>query len=103
MKKLPKKFPIITITGSSGSGTSTVRQSFQHIFKREKINATVIEGDSYHKYERAEMDALIKQHDLVPGGKMSLALQFIFTPQVLELLESRQLMETNQLSESIKA
>ena len=48
----------------------------------------MIEGDSYHKYERAEMDALIKQHDLVPGGKMSLALQFIFTPQVLELLES---------------
>ena len=68
---MSKKFPIIAITGSSGSGTTTVRQSFQHIFKREKINATVIEGDSYHKYERAEMDALIKQHDLVPGVNFS--------------------------------
>ena len=68
---MSKKFPIIAITGSSGSGTTTVRQSFQHIFNREKINATVIEGDSYHRYERAEMDALIKQHDLVPGVNFS--------------------------------
>ena len=45
---MSKKFPIIAITGSSGSGTTTVRQGFQHTFKREKINASVIEGDSYH-------------------------------------------------------
>jgi len=68
---MSKKFPIIAITGSSGSGTTTVRQSFQHIFHREKIHATVIEGDSYHRYERAEMDALIKQHDHIPGGNFS--------------------------------
>lgn len=68
---MSKKFPIIAITGSSGSGTTTVRQSFQHIFKREKINATVIEGDSYHKYERAEMDALIKKHDKIPDSNFS--------------------------------
>jgi phosphoribulokinase len=68
---MSKKFPIIAITGSSGSGTTTVRQSFQHIFKREKINATVIEGDSYHRYERTEMDALIKQRDIVSGANFS--------------------------------
>ncbi len=68
---MSKKFPVIAITGSSGSGTTTVRQSFQHIFKREKINATVIEGDSYHRYERAEMDALIKKHDQIPGSNFS--------------------------------
>ena len=68
---MSKKFPIIAITGSSGSGTTTVRQSFQHIFKREKINATVIEGDSYHKYERAEMDDLIKKHDKIPDSNFS--------------------------------
>ena len=68
---MSNKFPIIAITGSSGSGTTTVRQSFQHIFKREKINATVIEGDSYHKYERAEMDALIKKHDKIPDSNFS--------------------------------
>jgi phosphoribulokinase len=68
---MSKKFPVIAITGSSGSGTTTVRQSFQHIFKREKINATVIEGDSYHRYERAEMDALIIKHDKIPGSNFS--------------------------------
>jgi phosphoribulokinase len=68
---MSKKFPVIAITGSSGSGTTTVRQSFQHIFTREKIDATVIEGDSYHKYERTEMDALIKQRDLVSGSNFS--------------------------------
>ncbi len=68
---MSKKFPIVAITGSSGSGTTTVRQSFQHIFKREKINATVIEGDSYHRYERAEMDALIKNRDHTPGSNFS--------------------------------
>ena len=68
---MSKKFPIIAITGSSGSGTTTVRQSSQHIFSREKINATVIKSDSYHKYERVEMDTLIKQHDLVPGVNFS--------------------------------
>ena len=65
------KYPVVAITGSSGSGTTTVRQSFQHIFTREKIDATVIEGDSYHKYERAEMDTLIKQRDLVSDSNFS--------------------------------
>ncbi len=30
------KHPIIAITGSSGAGTSTVMQSFHHIFRREE-------------------------------------------------------------------
>ncbi len=68
---MSKKYPVVAITGSSGSGTTTVRQSFQHIFTREKIDATVIEGDSYHKYERVEMDALIKQRDLVSDSNFS--------------------------------
>ncbi|MCX8086243.1 MAG: phosphoribulokinase [Rhodocyclaceae bacterium] len=49
------KHPIIAITGSSGAGTSTVTKSFQHIFRREKITAAIIEGDSFHKYDRKQM------------------------------------------------
>lgn len=52
---MSKKHPIIAITGSSGAGTTTVKKSFQHIFRREKINAHVIEGDSFHRYNRLEM------------------------------------------------
>lgn len=49
------KHPIIAVTGSSGAGTSLVTQTFQHIFRREEINAVTIEGDSFHRYDREEM------------------------------------------------
>jgi phosphoribulokinase len=49
------KYPIIAITGSSGAGTTTVMRTFQHIFRREKLNAAYIEGDSFHRYDRKEM------------------------------------------------
>ena len=54
---MSKKFPVIAITGSSGAGTTTVKKSFQHIFRRELINAHIIEGDSFHRYNRIEMRA----------------------------------------------
>ena len=58
------KHPIIAITGSSGAGTSTVMQSFQHIFRREKLNAQIVEGDSFHRYDRLSMrDAMKEQED----------------------------------------
>jgi phosphoribulokinase len=47
--------PIVAITGSSGAGTTTVMSSFQHIFRREGINAQVVEGDSMHRFNRMEM------------------------------------------------
>ena len=57
------KHPVIAITGSSGAGTSTVKRSFEHIFRRESINATVIEGDSYHRYDREEMKKAIQMSE----------------------------------------
>jgi phosphoribulokinase len=53
------KHPIIAVTGSSGAGTTTVKRSFEHIFRREKITAAVIEGDSMHKYDRTEMKKVV--------------------------------------------
>ncbi|MEQ1437775.1 phosphoribulokinase [Fontimonas sp. SYSU GA230001] len=49
------KHPIVAVTGSSGAGTSTVMHSFEHIFRREKLKATVIEGDAFHRYDRKAM------------------------------------------------
>ena len=57
------KHPIIAITGSSGAGTSTVMQSFQHIFRREKLNAQIVEGDSFHRYDRLTMRAEMKAQE----------------------------------------
>ncbi len=53
------RHPVIAITGSSGAGTTTVTKTFEHIFRREKINAAIIEGDAFHRYDRAEMRARI--------------------------------------------
>ncbi len=54
------KHPIIAVTGSSGAGTTTVMKSFAHIFRRENINARIVEGDSFHSYDRAEMRKRMK-------------------------------------------
>jgi phosphoribulokinase len=51
------KHPIIAVTGSSGAGTTSVTRTFQWIFKREGIEAAIVEGDSFHRYNRAEMKA----------------------------------------------
>ena len=53
------KHPVIAVTGSSGAGTTTVKNAFEHIFFREKIKPLVVEGDSFHRYDRAEMKEAI--------------------------------------------
>tara|TARA_R110002050_G_scaffold269917_2_gene412667 strand:+ start:216784 stop:217656 length:873 start_codon:yes stop_codon:yes gene_type:complete len=47
--------PIIAVTGSSGAGTSTVKHAFEDIFRRGGIKPVVVEGDSFHRYNRTEM------------------------------------------------
>ena len=60
------KHPIVAITGSSGAGTSTVTKSFDLVFRREKLNAAIVEGDSFHRYDRKEMRA--RQDDAEAAG-----------------------------------
>jgi phosphoribulokinase len=52
---MSKKHPIISITGSSGAGTTSVKRTFEQIFRRENVTAAYIEGDAFHRYDRAEM------------------------------------------------
>ncbi len=52
---MSERHPIIAITGSSGAGTTSVTRTFENIFRREGITAAIIEGDSYHRYDRQEM------------------------------------------------
>ncbi len=55
------KHPIISVTGSSGAGTTSVRRTFEQIFRRESINAAFIEGDAFHRYDRAAMKLAIEE------------------------------------------
>lgn len=52
---MSRKHPIISITGSSGAGTTSVKRTFEQIFRRENVTAAYIEGDAFHRYDRAEM------------------------------------------------
>lgn len=57
---MSRRHPVIAITGSSGAGTSTVTQTFEYIFRREQLDAAIVEGDSFHRYDRAEMREQMK-------------------------------------------
>src|SRR5580693_10509079 len=65
------KHPIIAVTGSSGAGTTTVMKSFANIFRREQIKAQVIEGDSFHRFNRIEMRERVRQADSGAGPAIS--------------------------------
>ena len=52
---MSRKHPVVAVTGSSGAGTSTVKSAMEHIFRREGLKAQVVEGDSFHRYDRAAM------------------------------------------------
>ena len=58
---MSKKHPVIVVTGSSGAGTSTVKKALESIFHRQKIKAALIEGDSFHRYDREGMLEQVKR------------------------------------------
>jgi phosphoribulokinase len=51
---MSRKHPVVAITGSSGAGTTTVKDAFEHIFYRQDITPLVVEGDSFHSLDRQE-------------------------------------------------
>ena len=65
------RHPVIAVTGSSGAGTTTVMKSFAHIFRREGIKAQVIEGDSFHRFDRVEMRERVRRADRGEGPPIS--------------------------------
>jgi len=60
---MSEKHPIVAITGSSGAGTTSVTRTFQKIFRREQVRAALIEGDSFHRYDRKEMRRVMAEHE----------------------------------------
>jgi phosphoribulokinase len=58
---MSKNYPIVAVTGSSGAGTSEVKAAFEQIFRKEGIIPAIIEGDCFHRHNREDMDAAIKE------------------------------------------
>ena len=58
---MSERHPIIAITGSSGAGTTSVTRTFANIFRREGVKATMVEGDSFHRFDRNTMKTMAAQ------------------------------------------
>ncbi len=58
---MSQKHPVVAITGSSGAGTTTVTTTFEQIFRREGVKAAIVEGDSFHRYDRLAMRELLEE------------------------------------------
>ena len=65
------RHPIIAVTGSSGAGTTTVKTTFEWIFRRENIDAAIVEGDAFHRYDRASMRQQMKQAEAAGNRNFS--------------------------------
>lgn len=79
------KHPIISITGSSGAGTTSVKNIFEQIFRREGISAATIEGDSLHRYDRAAMKAKVAEEEAAGNPNFT---HFHAEANELEILEA---------------
>ena len=55
------KHPVVAVTGSSGAGTTYVRNAFMNIFRRESIKAAIIGGDCFHNVTRQEFQEAVSK------------------------------------------
>ncbi|GAA4532460.1 phosphoribulokinase [Chelativorans composti] len=79
------RHPIISVTGSSGAGTTSVKRIFEQIFRRENITAAFIEGDAFHRYNREEMKKKVAEEAARGNPNFT---HFNVEANELELLES---------------
>ena len=81
---MSRKHPIISVTGSSGAGTTTVKHTFDQIFRREGINTVSIEGDAFHRYNRADMKTELEKRQAEGNPTFS---HFSLESNILDELE----------------
>jgi phosphoribulokinase len=79
------KHPVISVTGSSGSGTSTVKHTFEQIFRREGVEAASVTGDAFHRFNRDDMTAELAHR--VEAGDHSFS-HFSLDANILDQLET---------------
>ncbi len=89
---MSKSHPIVAVTGSSGAGTTYMRRAFEHIFRHVAITPAIIEGDCFHKYDRAEMQEAVNKAEregrgvthFGPEGNMFEELEALFWQYALD-------------------
>jgi phosphoribulokinase len=51
---MSSKHPIVAITGSSGSGSTSVTTAVQRVLGRLQASYVIVDGDGFHRYDRFE-------------------------------------------------
>jgi phosphoribulokinase len=77
--------PTISVTGSSGAGTTSVKRTFDQIFRRERIHAVFIDGDAFHRFDRTAMKQAMAEEAAHGNGHFS---HFGLDANLLENLEA---------------
>ena len=80
---MSREYPIISVTGSSGAGTTTVKRTFERMFAREDIHAAFVDGDAFHRYTRDELARIFAEE---PSRKAELS-HFAVEANLLDRLE----------------
>ncbi len=68
---MSQQFPVVAVTGSSGAGTTYVKSAFENIFRREEINPSVIEGDSFHSHSRKQFKTSVQEAEQTGNNHFS--------------------------------
>jgi phosphoribulokinase len=74
---MSKRHPIIAVTGSSGAGTTTTGRIFRRLFASEGLHAAMVSGDSFHRYNRAQMARLAAKGQFGERNHFALAANHI--------------------------
>lgn len=80
---MAREYPIIAVTGSSGAGTTTIKDAFARMFARQQVNAAFVHGDSFHRYTRGQLEKLLEKH---PEQRQSLS-HFALEANLLDRLD----------------
>ena len=65
---MSKKYPIISVAGSSGAGTSAIRHTFEQIFRRENVTAATIQGNAFDSFTLEEMKRELERRSMARDG-----------------------------------
>jgi len=82
------KYPVISVTGSSGAGTSTAKVALEHIFRREKVAPAIVEGDCFHKFDRMEFRAKSKEYEAAGKRLSHFSAEANLFDKIAELFDS---------------
>ena len=81
--------PIMAVTGSSGSGTTSVTRTIEQILRREGVRAAMVVGDAFHRYDRAGMQRATAEAERAGNPRFC-----HFSPEANLLPELEQLFST---------